>query len=161
VHLAGDGGPATGATVVLADRNGKVIAARSTDGAGRYRFDDLVPGRYTLAVSAPSCQPSALPVTVADGTETHLDAELRSGNRLEGTARGARGTVVPDAQVTLLDRDGNVAAVTTTGEDGTYAFENLADGEYTVIASGYPPTTSRLRIASSQPHSHDVQFGHV
>jgi hypothetical protein len=67
---------------------------------------------------------------------------------------------VADARVTLLDSDGNVAAVATTGPDGSYSFENLAEGDYTVIASGYPPAASRLQISSGQPHSHDVQLGH-
>jgi len=160
VRAADGGAPIPGATVTLADMHGEVMAARSTDEAGRYLFEELAPGRYTLAVSAHGCQPSALPVTVADGTETTQDAELHGGTRLEGTARSTRGTVVPDARVTLLDSDGNVAAVTTTGTDGRYAFENLPEGDYTVIASGYPPAASRLRITSSQPHSHDVQLGH-
>ena len=73
-------------------------------------------------------------------------------------AQGLR--YVPDARVVLLDPDGNVAAVTTTGPDGRYAFENLAESDYTVIASGYPPAASTLRVTSGQPHSHDVHLGY-
>jgi hypothetical protein len=147
-------------TVTLADLRGEVVAAGSTDEAGRYVLEDLAPGPYTLALSAPSCQPTALQVVVADGEETAQDAELRAGARVEGTARTTTGTPVPDARVTLLDTDGNVVAVATTGPDGGYSFENLAEGDYTVIASGYPPAANRLRISSGQPHSHDVQLGH-
>jgi hypothetical protein len=119
-----------------------------------------VADRYTLALSAPYYQPTALQVVVADDEETTQDAELRSGARVEGIARTAAGTTVPDARVTLLDTEGNVAAVATTGPDGSYSLENLVEGEYTVIASGYPPAASRLRISSGEPHSHDVQLGH-
>jgi EmrB/QacA subfamily drug resistance transporter len=160
VRTTGTGMPLPGATVTLADLRGEVVAAGRTDDAGRYLIEDLAPGRYTLALSAPSCQPTALLVEVADGQETTQDAELRSGARVEGTARAATGTPVPDARVTLLDSDGNVAGVATTGPDGSYSFENLAEGDYTVIASGYPPAASRLQISSGQPHSHDVQLGH-
>jgi hypothetical protein len=62
--------------------------------------------------------------------------------------------------VTLLDRDGATLASTTTGADGRYAFENLAEGDYTVIASGYPPAASTLRIEPGRQHSHDVQLGY-
>jgi EmrB/QacA subfamily drug resistance transporter len=160
VRTAGTRVPLPGATVTLADMRGEVVTAGSTDEAGRYVIENLAPGRYTLALSARSCQPAALPVTVADGQETTQDAELRSGARVEGTARSAAGASVPDARVTLLDADGNVAGVATTGPDGSYSFENLAEGDYTVIASGYPPAASRLQISSGQPHAHDVQLGH-
>ena len=65
-----------------------------------------------------------------------------------------------DARVTLLDRDGATLASTTTGPDGRYAFENLTEGDYTVIASGYPPAASTLRIEPGRQHSHDVQLGY-
>jgi len=161
VRAAGTSSPLAGVTVTLADLRGEVVAASSTGEAGRYAIEDLAPGRYTLALSAPSCQPAALQVDVADGEETTLDAELQPGARVEGVARTASGATVPDARVALLDTDGNVAAMATTGPDGKYAFENLPEGDYTVIASGYPPAASRLRLSSGQPHSHDVQLGHA
>ncbi|HYZ53474.1 MAG TPA: DHA2 family efflux MFS transporter permease subunit [Streptosporangiaceae bacterium] len=160
VRAAGTGSPLAGVTVTLADLRGEVVAAGRTGEAGRYLIEDLAPGRYTVALSAPSCQPTALQVVVADGEETMQDAELRAGARVEGAARTTAGTSVPDARITLLDTDGNVVAVATTSPDGRYSFENLAEGDYTVIASGYPPAASRLRISSGQPHFHDVQLGH-
>jgi uncharacterized protein YfaS (alpha-2-macroglobulin family) len=160
VRTAGPGRPIAGATVALADSRGEVMAARDTDDAGRYLFEGLPPGSYTIAVTAPSYQPSALSVTVLDGTLVTADAELQGRVRVEGTAHSTQGAVVPDAQVMLLDPDGNVAAVTTTGPDGRYAFENLTESDYTVIARGYPPAASTLRVTSDQPHSHDVNLGY-
>ena len=160
VRAAGSGLPIARAAVTLADARGEIVAAHSTGATGRYLIEGLVPGRYTLAVSAPSCQPTALLVIVADGEESTHDVELRRGSRLEGTARGTRGQVVPDALVTLMDSGGNVVAVTTTGADGRYVLENLPDGEYTVIASGYPPATSTLQVTSSEPLAHHVVLGH-
>ena len=160
VRAAGTGSPLAGVTVTLADLRGEVVAAGSTGEAGRYAIEDLVAGRYTLALSAPFYQPTALQVVVADEDETTQDAELRSGARVEGIARTAAGTAVPDARVTLLDTDGNVAAVATTGPDGSYSLENLVEGDYTVIASGYPPAATRLRVSAGEPQSHDVELGH-
>jgi hypothetical protein len=161
VRVAGTGQLLAGVTVTLADSRGEVVAARSTDPQGRYLIADLAPGRYTLALSAPAYQPAALPVTVADGEATTQDGELRSGARVRGTARTAAGAPVPDARVMLLDGDGNVAGLAHTGPDGNYSFENLPEGDYTVVASGYPPAASRLRVSSGEPHAHDVQLGHV
>jgi hypothetical protein len=89
-----------------------------------------------------------------------LMPELRPGARLEGTARNTAGLPVPDARVTLLDADGNVAGVAASGPDGGYWFENLPEGQYTVIATGYPPAASRLKVAGGEPHKHDVELRH-
>jgi MFS family permease len=160
VRAAGSGQPLAGVSVALADARGELVAAAATTETGRYVIDDLVPGSYTLAVTAESFQPAALTVTIVDGKEVVQDAELRPGARVEGTARTPDGTVVPDARVTLVGPDGNVAGVATTGPDGKYAFENLPEGEYTVIASGYPPAATSLQIQAGQGHSHDVRLSH-
>jgi 5-hydroxyisourate hydrolase-like protein (transthyretin family) len=160
VHAAGSGAPVAGATVALADTRGEIIAASATGPAGRYAFEDLGPGAYTLAISAPSCQPAALPVTVAEGAETTQDAELSAAGRLEGVALTIGGTPVPDARVSLLGADGNTMATTATAPDGRYSFENVAAGDYTVMASGYPPAASKLRLLPGHKHQHDVQLSH-
>jgi MFS family permease len=160
VRAAGTGRPLPGVTATLASARGEVTGSAVTGADGQYVIENLVAGQYTLALAAPSYQPLALPVVIADGQQARADAELRSGARLEGTARNTAGAPVPDARVTLLDADGNVAGVAASGPDGEYSFENLPEGEYTVIATGYPPAASRLKIAGSDQHSHDVELGH-
>ncbi len=160
VRAAGTGSPLTAATVTLADTRGDIVAARATDAAGGYAFEQMAPGGYTLVVSAPSFRPAALPVTVAGGADTTQDAELSAAGRLEGVVLTGSGTPVPEARVTLLGRDGGTTATMTTGPDGRYSFENLPDGEYTVTASGYPPVASRLRIESGRQRTHDVRLGY-
>jgi hypothetical protein len=160
VRAAGSGQPLPGVTATLASARGEVTGSAVTGPDGQYAIENLVAGQYTLALAAPSYQPLALPVVIADGQQARADAELRSGARLEGTARNTAGAPVPDARVTLLDADGNVAGVAASGPDGEYSFENLPEGEYTVIATGYPPAASRLKVAGSDQHSHDVELGH-
>ena len=160
VHAAGSGEPVPRATVTLAGPRGEVVASRNTDPTGRYLFTELVAGDYTLAVSAPAREPTALLVAVSGGGETVQDVELAGRSRLAGTARTADGRAVPDARVALLDPEGNVATVTTTGPDGSYSFENLPPGDYTVVASGYPPVAQTIQIAPGRPHSHDPVLRH-
>jgi hypothetical protein len=148
------------ATVTLADARGNVLGARATDGAGVYSFEEMVPGSYTLAVSAPSFRPVALPVTVAEGADITQDAELSAAGRLQGVVLTTGGSAVPEARVTLLDNEGNPTATMTTGPDGRYLFENLAEGDYTVIASGYPPVASKVRLVPGRQYRHDVRLGY-
>jgi len=51
--------PLAGATVVLAERNGRPHSAQ-TDAQGRYRIDDAPPGQYSLAAIAPHFAESRL-----------------------------------------------------------------------------------------------------
>lgn len=160
VRAAGTGTPLAGATVTLLRTRGEVVAARVTGPDGSYRFESAAPGRYTLAVSAPSCQPAAIPLVIGPAAAVTQDAELAPYARLAGTARTAAGTAVPDARIMLLDRDGNALAATVTGTDGRFSFGGLPRGEYTVIASGYPPVASKLTIASGAPHYQEMRLGH-
>jgi fusaric acid resistance family protein/carboxypeptidase family protein len=160
VRAASSGRPLPGVTATLASARGEVVGTAVTDKGGEYAIENLVAGQYTLTLSASSYQLAASPVSIADGQQARLDAELRSGARLEGTVRNTAGAPVPDARVTLLDADGNVAGVATSSPDSGYSFENLPEGEYTVIATGYPPAASRLKVVGSDRHSHDVELGH-
>jgi EmrB/QacA subfamily drug resistance transporter len=160
VRVAGTGVPVQGATASLADDEGDVVAVGRTDETGRYLLPELGAGSYTLAVSAPGYQPGAMPVLVGAASQTVQDMELTCGGRLEGVAHSTLGAAIPDIRVSLLDGGGRVAGVTTTAADGTYSFENLAAGEYTVIASGYPPAASTVRLSPGQSHAHDVQLAY-
>ncbi|GAA0506669.1 MFS transporter [Saccharopolyspora subtropica] len=158
VHVGGSG--VAGAMVVLTDVRGEVVATSPTGADGRYEFADLVGGSYALTVTAPGYRPVANPITVTDGEQAVLDVALQSGAQLSGVVRSANlGVAVPDARVTLLDSSGAVVGATITDIDGTYTFTDLPDGEYTVIATGYPPVASSLRL-SGEHSTHDVDLGY-
>jgi uncharacterized surface anchored protein len=68
---------------------------------------------------------------------------------------------VPGARITLLDATGAVVAAAGTDEAGRYAIEGLAGGEYTAVASGYPPAASTLHITGGEGTvRHDVELKH-
>jgi len=152
--------PLVGATATLADDRGEVIGARSTDEQGRYSFAELLTGNYTLVVSALGYQPAAVAVSVPATGDCVQDVSLTGGSRLRGVASAVDGRVVPDARITLLDSSGAVIGATTTDEQGAYEFADLPEGDYTVIASGYPPVAAGLRVADGEQGRHDVQLGH-
>ena len=160
VTVAGKGVPVAGAMATLADEHGDVVGAVATGDDGGYVFDELVASAYTLVVSADGYQPVAIGVTVPGSGQHRQDVELAGGSRLRGVATVGDGRAVPDARITLLDRAGNVVAMTTTDETGEYVFADLPEGDYTVIASGYPPVASTLRMTGGEQGQHDVRLGH-
>ncbi|MFE5871497.1 MFS transporter [Streptomyces roseifaciens] len=159
--LTADGSPVRDALVTLTNVHGEVVASTRTGRDGGYDITELVAGEYTLAGSAPVFRPAALPVTVQSCRETRQDIELAGGAVLRGVVRAGGGRLVEDARVTLLDAAGNVVDTATTGPDGSFRFVDLAAGEYTVIAAGYPPVATVLQVAGGGRTERDLQLGHA
>ncbi|GAA3362695.1 MFS transporter [Streptomyces antimycoticus] len=161
VRGAADGRPVDAAMVVVTDVRGEVLATGKTGEQGDFGFEELVSGTFTLAVNAPGYRPAALPVEVGAQGLTRVEIALQAGARVQGIVRaGADRRPLPDARVTLVDAAGNVVATSTTGEDGAYAFTDLDAGDYTVIASGYPPVAGALTVSGPGVDGHDVELAH-
>ncbi len=154
-----EGAPVADAAVTLTDSRGEVVATAHADADGEYRFRDLVSGRYTLAVSARAYRPAALAVEVGASGESRQDVAMTGSGTLRGTVRTLGGQPVAEARVTLLDSVGTVVAAVTTGADGTFRFTDLEPGEYTVMASGYPPVATALRIEDGHTER-DLHLSH-
>lgn len=154
-----DGKPVQYAMVFVTDVRGEVVATGTTDADGAYAFTRVQAGTYTLAISATAYRPAAILVEVGAG-QTRQDVELLAGARLRGTVRAEGPGPLPDARVTLLDAAGNVVGVTITDSGGEYAFADLTGGQYTVMASGYPPVVSAVTLNGQGEDAHDVWLGH-
>ncbi|MFE2494176.1 MFS transporter [Streptomyces scopuliridis] len=159
---AADGGyPIEGAMVIVTDVRGDVLATGKSSEQGEFGFSELVPGYVTVAVNAAGYRPLALPVEIGGQGVTRVEAVLLSGALVQGTVRaGAARRPAHDARVTLVDAAGNVVATATTGEDGAYAFADLDSGEYTVIATGYPPVAGSLTVTGRGVDGHDIELAH-
>lgn len=147
----------SGVTVQLLDKDGKVIATTTTDKDGKYSFEHLPDGTYSVKV-------------VKDGALTDTDQTGDPDNKLDNASEPItldeknptkgdvdfgyvpnntiKGTVYRDdnrdkmingdepglerVSVQLLDEDGKVLQTLDTDVDGNYAFQHLPDGKYTV-----------------------------
>ncbi len=154
-------GTVHGAMVVVTSPTGEVLATGRTGEYGEFAFPDLPDGSFTVAVNAAGYRPAAQPVECGPRGGGRVEITLSAGARLRGTIRGgAARRPLRDARVTLVDAEGNVVATATTGEDGRYAFTDLAAGDYTLIAGGYPPSTRNLALTGAGSGSHELRLGH-
>src|SRR5438445_9489331 len=64
------------ASVVLSAKSGQP-AHNTSDGLGRFRFDSVAPGAYTLQVAAKNFAPSTSKFTVVAGKTLSLNAKLK------------------------------------------------------------------------------------
>jgi len=151
--------PVKDAMVIVTDVRGDLLATGSTGEQGEFSFAELVPGAVTVAVNAAGFRPRALPVEVGGAGVTRIEVDLDSGAQLQGVVRAPHGPLA-DARVTLVDAAGNVVGTSTTGADGAYAFTDLNSGEYTVIATGYPPVATALTVNGGGVDGHDIELAH-
>jgi EmrB/QacA subfamily drug resistance transporter len=159
VRAAATGSPLANVTVTLTDSRGEVNGAFITTADGTYAFVGVGAGAYTLVASGAGYRPVALTLTVPDSGVLRHDVELASSVLLGGTARTEGDRIVPDARITVLDAEGNVAAVARTDGEGRYVVSDLPAGRYTVVASGYPPATSQVELTGGEA-DHDVRLSY-
>lgn len=149
-------------TIRLLDQAGREVAVTRTDAEGRYAFVDIPPGTYSVVEDQPAGYfPGAARAGSAGGSVPSpnqiVDVVLASGQFAtdydfwEIAPAGLAGSVFADqdrdgrpdpgetglAGVTLelFDRDGNWVARTSTATDGSYRFENLEPGVYSIRQS--------------------------
>ncbi|MEV0175015.1 MFS transporter [Streptomyces sp. NPDC050803] len=151
--------PVKDAMVIVTDVRGDLLATAATGEQGEFAFAGLVPGTVTVAVNAAGFRPRALPVEIAGTGVTRVEVDLDSGAEVQGVVRAPQGPLA-DARVTLVDGAGNVVGTATTGADGAYAFTDLDGGDYTVIATGYPPVATALTVAGQGVDGHDIELAH-
>ncbi|MGC9537098.1 MFS transporter [Streptomyces sp. UG1] len=151
--------PVKDAMVIVTDVRGDLLATAATGEQGEFGFAELVPGAVTVAVNAAGYRPRALPVEIGGTGVTRIEVDLEAGAQVQGVVRAPHGPLA-DARVTLVDAAGNVVGTATTGPDGAYAFTDLDGGEYTVIATGYPPVATALTVTGRGTDDHDIELAH-
>jgi uncharacterized membrane protein YgaE (UPF0421/DUF939 family) len=163
-RVRGPDGTGIPAAVTLIGPHGQQAARAEAGPDGAYWLDAPAPGAYVLLTAAGSHQPAATTVIVpqqANGSTVVNVILAATGGRLTGMV-AASTRPVPGARVTLLDTAGKAVAAADTDEAGRYAIEGLPDGEYTAVASGYPPAASTLHIAEGEGTvRHDIELKHT
>ena len=189
-------------TVQLLDKDGAVVATTKTDANGAYSFDNLPDGTYSVRVVKDGAltdleqtgdpdstlDNASEPITLNEANPTKKNVDFgyvpdyfitgtiyRDGNRSGALDNDEK--LYEGVTVQLRDKDGNVVATTTTDADGTYSFDKLPAGTYSVtvvqdgpIASleqtGDPDATKDnasepITLNNDNPSKTDINFGYV
>ena len=200
-HNGGEAGyPAQ--TVQLLDKDGQVIATTTTDANGNYSFDNLPDGTYSVKVVKDGALTDLEQTEDPDGTKDSASEPIvlnednptkknvnfgyvpdyfikgtiyRDGNRSGALDAGEK--LYEGVTVNLVGADGTVVATTTTDADGTYSFDKLPAGTYTVTVAqdgpiagleqtGDPDATKDnssepITLNNDNPSTTDVNFGYI
>jgi hypothetical protein len=148
--------PIRRAVVTLAGAEIHGSRQAATDDGGRFVFDGLPAGRYTLTVDKAAYVrsyygsrrigvPPAMPIAVAESEQpAPIVIPLMRGAAIEGTISDENGLPVASAQLHAMQavvmngerRLVDVPGLATSDDRGSYRLYGLPPGEYTVIAAG-------------------------
>ena len=189
-------------TVQLLDKDGQVIATTTTDANGNYSFDNLPDGTYSVKVVKDGALTDLEQTEDPDGTKDSASEPIvlnednptkknvnfgyvpdyfikgtiyRDGNRSGALDAGEK--LYEGVTVNLVDADGTVVATTTTDADGSYSFDKLPAGTYSVTVvqdgpiagleqTGDPDATKDnasepITLNNDNPSTTDVNFGYI
>ncbi|NNH70744.1 MFS transporter [Nocardia uniformis] len=159
VRSALRGDPLAGATITLTDPEGNVVGTAVTAEDGNYICHGVISGTYTLVAVADHMRPRATTLTIPDSGILRHDIELAPMAVLSGWAWADEGCPVPGAQITVLDTAGDVTASVHTDAHGHYRVADLPEGDYTIVARGFPPVSNRVTVSGAEV-THDVRLGY-
>lgn len=139
-----DGAPLQGVAVharsVDAPAWNSVTHYARTDESGVYVIEDLKAWRYDLTFTAPGTDyltQRTDDFEVAAGAVVRRDASLIVGASIAGSVTGRNGVPLAWATVRLSDGNGSHLESTTTADDGTYRFNQLTGGRYSLHFDDY------------------------
>ena len=137
--------PVADATVKRFDSAGLPSMHTLTDASGAYSITGIPAGTYSLGAVKDGYRLSdAVGVTLSSSATTQMDLALQADATLAlGAIAGVlsavdlTGKITPlgGAKISLRDTLGAEVAVTYTAADGEFAFYDIADGVYTLMAS--------------------------
>jgi len=140
-----DGEAVSSAVVALLDDHGLEVDTTKTapDGGGELRTPHG--GRFMMIVSADGYQPRAAILSV-DDEPVELALLLPRSAAVSGSVRTG-GAAMRDARV-VVRQDHDVVDEATTGGDGHYRFDDLAEGTYVVaVTAGASRAVTRVSLA--------------
>lgn len=122
------------------------------DDAGRFRFETLPIGSFSVAANAPGHSVASAYVEIVPGGTTSTMLRLARSGRLTGSVKDESGRPIARARI-LGPSFGALGSVwTSSGDDGEFALPDVSAGdhEWTFEAEGFFPLKRSIQVASEQ-----------
>lgn len=128
-----------------------------TDGSGRFGFDHLSAGRYTLSASSGSHTSSPVEVVLQAGqSQENIALRLQVGFTIQGTVSGLAPELMSGTTVAAMGTD-QYSQSTRVGADGRYELDNVPAGVVTIrgtatdSAGSTRSVTRQVTVSGDQP----------
>ncbi len=137
----------------------------TTDSTGSFKIDNVEPGEYSVTAAKRAYDTLTVAVTVIAGKNTIADFILQKTDSTANISYGSIAGTVFDSEtgnaipnVTLYTMPATV--VLTSASDGTFEFNNIEPGSYSLIAkkSGYDSTRITLNVTAGFAATANIQL---
>ena len=135
------------AEVSLTNKEGAQPLVTRSGKEGEFIFENVPTGEYVLTAKLVGFQDVQLPVTVGPTPVPHLRVKMKvavvpssrsasadQAGTVQGVIEGPRNALLPDAEVSLTNKEGDPPLVTRSDEVGEFIFENVPPGEHVLLA---------------------------
>ncbi|PFG05371.1 carboxypeptidase regulatory-like domain-containing protein [Bacillus sp. es.034] len=146
------GNPIAGASVNIVNSSGNLITTVLTDSNGLFMVEGLAPDNYTVNVFAANFQNGTVGALVSSGQTTPVSVSLLPN---PGSITGTVTPIVPNTIIQLRDVNNVLIDSVVANQDGTFSFNNLTPGTYTVSATApnYSTAQAGVSVLASQASS--------
>jgi uncharacterized GH25 family protein len=166
------GAPAVSAFVTMRDARGASrdpwVGRHSTDGAGRYRIDDLSAGTWSVSAQLGNeASDESAPVRVESGDTATVDLSMRAATKLHITVLDRDGKRV-GASISVRDSKGREHGSSfvfdpelASGGEGRYTIGPLPPGKYDITATNHDKSSanSSVSLHGESESSVELRFG--
>ncbi|MBN1309270.1 MAG: carboxypeptidase regulatory-like domain-containing protein [Chitinispirillaceae bacterium] len=139
--------------VVSLRSEGRTVATDTSDSEGKYSFEEVTTGDYTVRVSLSGYTPVSVEVTVESSEAVTVDVPLVAipTATIKGEVTDSLTGSSLEGAVVQLRSGQRTVATDTTGTDGMFAFEDNTAGDYTirVSADAYAAKTLPAEVTES------------
>ena len=147
VHLADGQTPAPGGVKVdlfVPPDLSFPLATTFTDASGAFEFPVVTAGTYTIDATATDGRRGRTPVAVQTGADAAAGVTFLGRGSVTGTVFDAGGAPVANASLTFVSTSlfGSTAATRSAGAAGTYRFDDVFAGTFTIAATD--PVSGRV-----------------
>ncbi|HEX7580227.1 MAG TPA: carboxypeptidase-like regulatory domain-containing protein, partial [Thermoanaerobaculia bacterium] len=137
-------------------------SGQTTDADGAFQMDGIAPGKYSITAKHPDFTDGSEAVDVKE-TGAAVKIALSAGSHISGIVVDAANQPLAGAQVALvaasdagpMGRGGIASEGTTTDQSGSFRFDHLAAGRYTVTASLRNASSSQQQVVLPSGQSQD------
>ena len=156
-----EGAPIGDGILVLLGADGQPTARARSGADGAYRLTDCPDGEYVAVVTSTGHKPSAARVSLAPGSDRHVDFTLAPAPYSTGTIAGtvygpAPSEPLAGTPLAVLDPAGQIVAYTSTDRHGRYHLPGIPPGQWTVVALDHPTAMAWVPLGSSRHATLDL-----
>jgi large repetitive protein len=136
--------PIPGASVSIVNSSGNLITTVLTDSNGVFMVVGLAPDNYTVNVFANNFQNGTVGALVTSGQTTPVSVSLDPN---PGFITGTVSPIVPNTIIQLRDVNNVLIDSVVSNQDGTFSFNNLTPGTYTILAAAPNYSTAQAGVS--------------